>query len=445
VFDIPVALVVFSGRAFDSRRGHRPNGAECIHFPMNSLPSNSPGSSNTPPVSWRSLPTAIWAMGFGSLFMDTSSELIHSLLPIFMVTTLGASMVTVGIIEGIAEATAAIMKVFSGAISDYLGKRKFLMILGYSLAAFTKPIFPLANSISWVLAARFIDRIGKGIRGAPRDALVADLTSPQIRGAAYGLRQALDSVGALIGPLMAMAFMIWFANDIRTVMWFAVVPAFMAVMLLMAYVREPERANASGQAGAPLTLADARRLPLRYWLVVLLGAVFSLARFSEAFLVLRAQDVGLGLSYVPIVMIVMNLLYAGAAYPAGAAADRVSSRTLLFLGLVLLFVADVVLAFAASPLIVLAGAALWGLHMAFTQGLLSKIVADTAPKEMVGTGFGIFNLVSGAALLLASVIGGTLWSSFGAPATFIAGAGFAAVAAIGLTISARSHRTPSVK
>ena len=412
---------------------------------MNRPPLNSPQSSNTRRAAWRALPAGIWALGFGSLFMDISSELIHSLLPVFMVTTLGASMITVGIIEGVAEATAAVMKVFSGALSDYLGKRKFLMVLGYALAAFTKPIFPLATSVSWVFTARFVDRVGKGIRGAPRDALVADITPPQMRGAAYGLRQALDSVGALIGPLLAVALMIWFANDIRKVMWVAVVPAFISVALLLIYVREPERATADGPAKAPLTLADAKRLPLRYWFVVLVGAVFTLARFSEAFLVLRAQDVGLGLGYVPMVMIVMNVFYAGAAYPSGAAADHVSQRTLLFLGLTLLIAADLVLAFAASPLMVFAGAALWGLHMAFTQGLLSKLIADTAPAELLGTGFGIFNLASGCALLLASVIAGSLWSSLGASATFLAGAVFAAVAAIGLlaAVRHRSHDLPN--
>jgi len=373
--------------------------------------------------------------------MDVSSELIHSLLPVFMVTALGASMVTVGIIEGVAEATAAIVKVFSGALSDYLGKRKFLLVLGYALGAVTKPIFPLASSIGWVFTARFIDRVGKGIRGAPRDALVADITPPPMRGAAYGLRQALDSVGALIGPLVAVVLMIAFGGAIRTVMWFAVVPAFITVALLVMYVREPERASRQGPAGTPLTVADARRLPLRYWLVVVLGAVFTLARFSEAFLVLRAQDVGLALNYVPVVMIVMNVLYAGVAYPAGAAADRVSARSLLFLGLVLLIVADIVLANATSPLVVLVGAALWGLHMGLTQGLLSKLVADTAPAELLGTAFGIFNVVSGGALLLASLIAGSLWSAYGASATFLAGAAFAAIAAAGLVAAVR-RRTP---
>ena len=384
------------------------------------------------------LPLGIWALGFGSLFMDVSSELIHSLLPMFMVTTLGASMVTVGFIEGVAEATAAIMKVFSGALSDYLGRRKALMVFGYALGALTKPIFPLAPSVAWVFAARFTDRVGKGIRGAPRDALVADIAPPHLRGAAFGLRQALDSLGALLGPLLAVGFMIWFANDIRRAMWFAVLPAFVTVALLLFFVREPPREP--GARSRPLRLQDARRLPRRFWLVVLLGGFFTLARFSEAFLVLRAQDIGLPLTYVPLVMMVMNVLYAGAAYPAGAAADRLSARTLLLLGLVLLIAADVVLALALSPLGVFAGSALWGLHMAFTQGLFSKLVADTAPADLLGTGFGVFNLVSGLALLLASVVAGSLWSAFGAPATFLAGASFAAVAAFGLAAASTGSR-----
>ena len=399
---------------------------------MNSPVSNGSQSPSGAQATLRALPIGIWAMGIGSMFMDISSELIHSLLPVFMTTVLGASVITVGVIEGVAEATAAITKVFSGALSDYLGKRKFLMILGYGLAAFTKPIFPLATTIGWVFGARFVDRIGKGIRGAPRDALVADITAPRWRGAAYGLRQALDSIGAFVGPLLAVVFMIWFANDIKAVMWVAVVPAFIAVALLVIYVREPESKHTESRGKTPLTLADARQLPSRYWLVVSLGGVFTLARFSEAFLVLRAQDVGIALGYVPLVMIAMNVAYAALAYPAGIAADRISSRALLLLGLALLIVADLVLAVAASPLLVLAGSVLWGLHMAFTQGLLSKLVADTAPAQLRGTAFGLFNLVSGIALLLASVIAGALWSAFGAPATFLAGAAFAAATALGL-------------
>jgi MFS family permease len=378
------------------------------------------------------LPGGIWALGLVSMFMDISSELVHSLLPVFMVGVLGASMVTVGVIEGIAEATAAVTKVFSGVISDYLGRRKMLAVAGYGLAALTKPMFPLATSMTWVFLARFTDRIGKGIRGAPRDALVAHIAPPQLRGAAYGLRQALDSVGAFLGPLLAVALMAWLANDVKAVLWVAVLPAFIAVALLIVAVREPAGSQRGSGMRAPLAWADAKRLHSRYWLIVLLGAVFTLARFSEAFLVLRAQDVGLALGLVPLVLVVMNVVYAAVAYPAGAAADRVSARSLLIAGLAMLVAADLVLAAATSPVQALAGAALWGMHMGLTQGLLSKLVADSAPADLLGTAFGIFNLVSGGALLLASVIAGVLWSAFGAPATFAAGAAFAALAAAGL-------------
>jgi len=366
------------------------------------------------------------------MFMDISSELVHSLLPVFMASILGASMVTIGLVEGIAEATAAITKVFSGVLSDYLGKRKFIVILGYGLSALTKPVFPLATSIWWVFGARFVDRMGKGIRGAPRDALVADITTSELRGAAYGLRQSLDSVGAFIGPLLALLFMVWLASDIKAVLWVAVVPAFIAVALLIVAVREPDSGSLLPGKGAPIMLSDVKRLHLRYWLIVLLGAVFTLARFSEAFLVLRAQSVGLAIGFVPLVMIVMNVVYAIAAYPAGVAADRMSRRTLLLFGLAMLLFADLVLALAATPWQVFAGAALWGLHMGLTQGLLSKLVADNVPAELRGTAFGIFNLVTGVALLLASVVAGSLWELIGPFATFIAGAAFAAIAAVGI-------------
>ena len=401
---------------------------------MTSLQPSNPESISSNKGFDRKLPKDIWALGFVSMFMDSSSELVHSLLPIFMATTLGASMATIGIVEGFAEAAAAITKVFSGVISDYFRKRKFLAVVGYGLAAITKPIFPLATSIGWVFGARIVDRIGKGIRGAPRDALVAEIAPAQLWGAAYGLRQALDSVGAFVGPLIAVAFMIWLANDIKAVLWVAVLPAFIAVFLLIVGVREPESLDHAAAHRNLLTLNDAKRLRLRYWLVVALGAVFTLPRFSEAFLILRAQDVGLSIGYVPVIMVVMNVVYSIFAYPAGVAADRFSANTILLCGLGILVAADIVLAIAASPGIALLGSAFWGLHMAFTQGLLSKLVADTAPADLRGTAFGIFNIVSGVALLLASVIAGSLWSMFGASATFIAGASFAALAAMGLLL-----------
>lgn len=391
-----------------------------------------PGHSRS--TSYRALPRGIWILGFGSMFMDASSELVHSLLPVFMATVLGASMVTIGIVEGIAEATAAVTKVFSGVLSDHFRKRKLLVVLGYGLSAISKPVFPLATTIWWVFGARFVDRIGKGIRGAPRDALIADITPPQSRGAAYGLRQSLDSVGAFVGPLLALVFMILLGDDIEAVLWIAVVPAVVAVLLLTIAVHEPESPPAATGDAHQLSLSVANRLSLRYWLIVALGAMFTLARFSEAFLVLRALDLGLAAGFVPTIMIVMNIVYALFAYPAGAAADRVSARALLVFGLAMLVAADLVLAIAASPTIAFLGAALWGLHMALTQGLFPKLVADTAPGELRATAFGIFNLVSGVALLLASTIAGTLWNLFGASASFLAGASFAALTAMGLLL-----------
>lgn len=379
----------------------------------------------------RALPGGIWALGFVSLLMDTSSELVHSLLPVLMSSVLGASMAAIGALEGIAEATAAVGKVFSGAFSDVVRRRKRLVLLGYGLSACTKPVFPLATSLGWVFGARFVDRLGKGIRGAPRDALVADLAPPEVRGAAYGLRQALDSVGAFAGPLLAVAFMALLADDIRAVLWIAVVPAALCVALIAFGVREPDGTRpASG--GQRLAWAAARRLPGRYWLVVVLGAVFTLARFSEAFLVLRARDVGVAVGFVPFILIAMNVVYAAGAYPAGAAADRASPRILLIGGLGALMAADLLLAGAKSPAWAFAGAGFWGLHMALTHGLFAKLVADAAPGELRGTAFGIFNLVGGGALLLASLIAGALWSALGPAATFLAGAAFAGLAAAGL-------------
>ena len=378
------------------------------------------------------IPAGIWTLGVVSMLMDVSSELIHSLLPLFLVTTLGASALTVGLIEGVAEATALITKVFSGYLSDYFRKRKLLAALGYGLAALSKPIFPLASSLAWVVFARFIDRVGKGIRGAPRDALVADITPPELRGAAYGLRQALDTVGAVVGPLLAIGAMLWFADNFRTVFWLAVIPAFAAVLLLVVGVHESTASAGQGRDGARLTFADVGRLSSRYWWIVAIGAVMALARFFEAFLVLRAQSVGMALAWVPLVMALMSLVYAIVSYPAGVAADKKRQGTLLSGGFFALIVADLILANAPSIGGVLAGTAVWGAHMGLTQGVLAALVAETAPADLHGTAFGLFNLVSGIALLIASALAGWLWDVFGPPQTFYAGAGFAALAWIGM-------------
>jgi MFS family permease len=370
------------------------------------------------------------------MLMDVSSELIHSLLPLFLVTSLGVSTFTVGVIEGIAEATAMITKLFSGYLSDYARKRKPLAVLGYGLAALTKPIFPLASSVGWIVFARFLDRVGKGIRGAPRDALIADITPPGLTGASYGLRQALDTVGAVLGPLLAVGAMLWLANNFRLVFWLAVIPAFGAVILLMVGVREPEAPDRKS-AGPPVTLGAWRRLPSRYWWVVALAAVMTLARFSEAFLILRAQSVHMTTAWIPMVMVLMSTVYAITALPAGMLADRGHQRALLSGGLLALVLADLILAAAASVGQVLLGTAVWGLHMGLTQGLLAALVAETAPPDLRGTSFGIFNLVSGVALLIASALAGWLWDAVGPAVTFLASAGFAALACLGMLARGR--------
>ena len=365
------------------------------------------------------------------MLMDISSEMVHSLLPMFMVTILGASAFTVGVIEGMAEATALIVKVFSGALSDYLGKRKGLAVFGYALGALTKPLFAIASGTGIVVTARLLDRIGKGIRGAPRDALVADITPVNVRGAAFGLRQALDTVGAFTGPLIAVGLMLSWSNDFRSIFWVALVPGLMAVALLLFGVQEPERSAGEARSN-PIRRENLNRLGRPYWRVVTIGAVFTLARFSEAFLVLRAQQSGVAMALVPLVMVAMNLVYAASAYPFGKLSDRMSHSTLLAAGLLVLIAADLVLASGNHWTTMLAGVALWGIHMGITQGLLATMVADTAPADLRGTAYGVFNLVSGVAMLFASGTAGWLWDSYGAATTFLGGAAFASIALVGL-------------
>ncbi len=388
--------------------------------------TSTPTKSN-----WQDMPSGIWVLGVVSMLMDISSEMIHSLLPLFMVTTLGSSALAVGVVEGLAESTALMVKVFSGALSDYFGKRKGLAVLGYAMGTLTKPLFAVASTTGVVLTARLLDRVGKGLRGAPRDALIADIAPAHLRGAAFGLRQSLDTVGAFLGPLLAVGLMLLWANDFRAVFWVAVIPGLLAVALLFFGLREPEHPPTTKRSN-PLQRQNLKRLGASYWWVVGIGAVFALARFSEAFLVLRAQQSGVAVALVPLVMVAMNLVYALSAYPFGKLSDRMSHRKLLALGLLFLIAADMLLATGTHWGVVLAGVALWGIHMGITQGLLATMVAATAPADLRGTAFGFFSLVSGLAMLCASVLAGLLWDRLGASSTFHAGAIFCLVAFAGL-------------
>ena len=391
----------------------------------------SPGSRS----SLARLPGGVWALGFVSLFMDVSSEMIHGLLPVFLTSVLGASTEMIGLIEGVGEATASISKLFSGWVSDRLGQRKMLAVIGYGLSALSKPLFALAPTSSLVLAARFSDRVGKGIRGAPRDAMVGDLVPTGLRGAAYGLRQALDTIGAFVGPLIAIALMAALDGNFRLIFWLALIPGLISVLVLLIAVREPP--HQAAPAPAPLKFSDLKTLSAAYWIVVGIGAVLTLARFSEAFLILRAQSAGLPLALAPLVLVVMNIVYALSAYPLGALSDQLDRKLMLAAGFATLIVADIVLALAPNLPVVMAGVALWGLHMGMTQGLLAALVADEAPAELRATSFGVFDFASGIALLLASLIAGALWEMVGSYATFMAGAAFTAIGLVGTAVILR--------
>ncbi len=382
----------------------------------------------------RQIPKSIWVLGFVSLLMDVSSEMIHSLLPLFMVTTLGTSVLAVGLIEGVAEATALIVKIFSGVLSDYLGQRKRLALLGYALGAFTKPLFAIATSSGLILSARIIDRVGKGIRGAPRDALVAEIAPAHLRGAAFGLRQSLDTVGAFLGPLLAVGLMILWANDFRAVFWVSVIPGLLAVLLLFLGVTEPKQ-NHTNHRINPISKANLKRLNAAYWWVVIIGALFMLARFSEAFLVLKGQQSGIPIAYTPLIMVAMNIIYAATAYPFGKLSDRLSHTRLLAFSLIILIAADLVIANSHHWSTLLFGLTLWGIHMGITQGLLAALVAATSPKDLLGTAYGFFNLMSGIALLVASALAGLVWDLYGSSATFYAGAVFCGLTLVSLTFA----------
>ena len=387
---------------------------------------------NRPSLPRPSLPRNVWILGFVSLLMDLSSEIYHALLPAFVTIVLGLPATALGAIDGIAEATANFAKLASGRVSDRSRRRKPLILLGYGLGALSKPLFPLAAGALTLMSARFLDRIGKGIRGSPRDAMVADETPPAIRGRAFGLRQSLDTVGAMLAPIAAIALMVVFAGNIRTVYWLAVIPAACSVILAWAALREPARhVDGTGPipvlAGFRLLRADTRRL-------LAVGFLFALARFSEAFLILKGIEVGLSQSWSPLTLVLFNFAYVVLAYPAGAASDHMSPKSILLAGIGLLVAGNLVLASSATMAGVALGTILWGAHMALTQGIFSRMIADSAPEGQRATAFGAFWFVSGIGALLASLGAGLLWDRSGSSATFATSAGVAAMALVLLSL-----------
>lgn len=381
------------------------------------------------------IPRTVFVLGFVSMLMDISSEMIHGLLPLYLTGTLGASVAMLGLMEGVSEATVAFAKVLSGVISDRIGRRRGLVVAGYAMAAFSKPVFALANSVGFIMGARFVDRFGKGIRGAPRDALIADITPRAHQGAAFGLRQSLDTIGAVLGPLVAIVVMLATDANFIVVFAIAIVPA--AASALLAFVgvvdaegpvvREPKRRVA-------ITFARIRALGSDYAAVVLVGVLVTLARFSEAFLILRSSDAGVPVWLAPIVLVVMNVVYTSSSLPAGRIGDRIGRLSVLALGCAVLVLSEIVLVFATAPLPLAIGIALWGLHMGLSQGLIAAYVAATAPADLRGTAFGIFHLATGVAVLMASLGAGLLWDAYGAEMTFAVGAVFAVSALFALPL-----------
>lgn len=382
------------------------------------------------------IPGTVWLLGLVSMLMDISSEMVQTLLPLYLVSGLGASAALVGLIEGLSVAVATVTKFFSGALSDITRNRKHLATFGYGLAALSKPLIPLADSVLMIAGAKFLDRVGKGIRGAPRDALIADVTPPEIRGAGFGLRKSLDTVGGFVGPMIAVGLMLATGGSFTTVFWIAVVPAFLAVFLLAAAVREPKAAD-NGKRKARPSLKDVALLPSAVWTVVAVSAVLTLARFSEAFLLLRAGEVGFSVAWIPITMVVMHLAYGLAAYPVGILSDRFGRRGLLAVSLLFLVAADLMMATTEGTGFFLAAIVLWGLHMGFSQGTLATLVADAAPANLRGSAFGLFNLATGLTVLVGNLIAGVIWDVYGSAATFYVGAALSLLALAGFAVLRR--------
>ncbi|HEU5286377.1 MAG TPA: MFS transporter [Sphingomicrobium sp.] len=395
-----------------------------------------------PPRPRPKLPRNVWILGFVSLLMDLSSEIYHALLPLFITVTLGLPAAALGAIDGIAEATASFAKLASGRMSDRSRRRKPLILAGYGLAALSKPLFPLASGAAEVMGARFADRLGKGIRGAPRDGMIADETPPEVRGRAFGLRQALDTVGAFLAPLAAIGLMILLAGNIRAVFWIAVIPAMLC--FLLAWLALRERAPPHPEQGQrPPFFAGFRELDRATRRLIAVGFLFTLARFSEGFLILRGFDVGLSATLSPLVLVLFNLAFLALAYPAGSWSDRMSPKAILMIGMAVLVAADLVLAQPLGLPGLAVGVALWGAHMALTQGVFARLIADVAPPHLRATSFGAFYFVGGIGTLLASLGAGLLWDRSGPDATFIAGAAVAAVAMAMLSLLPEQRRAPS--
>jgi MFS family permease len=390
-------------------------------------------SASDPPRPKRLSPN-VAALGFVSLLTAISSAMIYGLLPVFLVKVLGVNVASVGLIEGMAESANSLIKIVSGTASDRIGRRMPLVIFGYTLSAVVKTLFPLAGAASTVLAARVLDRLGKGIRDAPRDAFLTDMTAPGLRGTSFGLRLALAIAGFVFGPFFAVGLMRLSGDDFRLVFWIALIPAFLSIIVLILAVKEMPFNHQPGGRGLRFQRGDLNALPVAFWWAIVIASLLSLARFSPAFLVLKAHATGVDAAYVPMILGLMYFVYSVTAYPFGVLADRFDRRLQLGIGTLILVGADAVLAHAQTIWGAAFGAALWGLQMGVTQPVIGAIVADAAPERLRGAAFGIYDLTIGLAAFAASSGAGILWSISGPGTAFGVSASIASGVALMLLL-----------
>ncbi len=379
----------------------------------------------------------VWALGITSLLTDVSSEMIVPVLPLFITGVLHASVASLGVIEGVAESTASLLRLSSGWLSDRIGRRKPFLVLGYGISGVAKTAFALARTWPAVLALRFADRVGKGLRNPPRDALLADSVAPAWRGRAFGMHRALDTLGAGVGPLVAYALLARWPDGFRRIFLVSGVPAVMSLIVLGLFVRAPRRA-----AGGPLRglHLEFRALPGAVKRFLLADGIFQLGNSSMAFVMLRARDGGTPAAAVPLVYLLYNLVYAALSVPVGALSDRLGRRPFLVAAYLLYALAYGLLAWSGAPALVIAAMAVYGVHSALVEVSQRSLLADLVVAERRGTAYGIYHTVVGLALLPASVGAGMLWDRFGARVTFGADAALALLAGLLFVVLLPPHR-----
>ena len=369
----------------------------------------------------------VFIAGLVSFFMDVSSEMIYPLVPLFLSNVLGVNKSIIGLIEGIAESTASLLKVFSGWFSDRIGNRKWLMAAGYSISTLSRPIVSLATGWQHILGSRFMDRFGKGIRTAPRDAIIAESSEKTHLGRAFGLHRSMDTMGAVVGPALAFLLLGLFSNNYRMVFWLSIIPGTIAVLLIIFFITEKKKVSLPHSDRPKLTL---KHFDWRFKFFVVIAAVFAIGNSSDVFLILRAQQVGVPIVMIPVVYLLFNLVYSLSSIPAGIAADRFGKKRVILLGFILFAILYYGFAIAKDTTAIWVLFGFYGLFMGLTEGIQKAFLATIIPPDFKATAFGVYNSAVGIAMFPASLIGGWLWDHVSPSATFYFGSITAGLSAI---------------